>query len=96
MLLSTPVLRPEIQYAAFRINKDAATFPSAFSWEIAIPENSVALYLSLCFLLLRPVGLRLKAKQLLPLGCGSFHFCLATLQPGLIRKHVYTDDHLLI
>ena len=26
----------------------------------------------------------------------SFYFCLATLQPGLIRKHVYTDDHLLI
>ena len=79
-----------------QINKDAATFPSAFSWEIAISENSVALYLSLRFLLLCPIGLRLKAKQLLPLGGGSFHFCLATLQPGLIRKLVYTDDHLLI
>ena len=79
-----------------QINKDAVTFLSAFSWEIAISENSVALYLSLRFLLLRPVGLRLKAKQLLPLGGGSFHFCLATLQPGLIRKLVYTDDHLLI
>ena len=56
-----------------QINKDAATFPSAFSWEIAISENSVALYLSLRFLLLRPIGLRLKAKQLLPLGGGSFH-----------------------
>ena len=86
MLLSTPVVRPEIQYAAFRINKDAATFPSAFSWEIAIPENSVALYLSLRFLLLRPIGLRLKAKQLLPLGGGSFYNLLKVRNNSIIFK----------
>ena len=63
-------MRPEVMYAALRFIKILQIF-LRYSHTGECNLEKMTLYYSLCFLLLRPVGLSLKANRLLRLGPGG-------------------------